>query len=444
MASGGAWYPKTAEVNRYVEGHFGVNGSTYAGHGADGDARNSVDWMTGQGWDRVATGRFLERGNKIVDYLLSQQKTFTDYIIWNKKMYDSGGVGTYRGGGGYPAPNSVSEWHQDHVHWESLENNPGPHVMGGGSIIDWIARAAGYWKDLAPDVPKLKGGWANAMIGGLGPKMLDYGWEVIKEQAQKLMDAVGQTAAGIFPGGSAGEEQARSWVKSGYSLANNPFPASTSNINKTLQLAWEESRWNPNAVNRGYTAGGGHPSGFLQMLPDTFNAHNVSGHNNIFDAVHNTASSLRYQKSRYGSPQAHAPYLFGGRIPGMRGVGRMVRAHAGERVLTQRQNVAFEKMVDWLSPRRIRRVRRTIDRASNRIERARGGRMNRREGGVGGGGVRDINIHVHVHGGGDRKKLREDARDVAELVRDEVEDILGYANRRASRARRNRAAHGGS
>ena len=37
-----------------------------------------------------------------------------------------------------------------------------------------------------------------------------------------------------------------------------------------LRVAWCESRYNPRAVNYNYYAGGGHPSGLFQYLPETW------------------------------------------------------------------------------------------------------------------------------------------------------------------------------
>ncbi|AXN53469.1 tail length tape measure protein [Gordonia phage Fryberger] len=56
-----------------------------------------------------------------------------------------------------------------------------------------------------------------------------------------------------------------------------------------------ESKGDPRAVNEGYSAGGGHPSGLLQTLPDTFNAFK-SGQlsSDIFDPMANIYAGCNY------------------------------------------------------------------------------------------------------------------------------------------------------
>jgi len=58
---------------------------------------------------------------------------------------------------------------------------------------------------------------------------------------------------------------------------------------KLLRIAKCESGFNPNAINRGYTAGGGHPTGLFQYLPETWTRYQrklgVSGWN-IYNPKH--------------------------------------------------------------------------------------------------------------------------------------------------------------
>lgn len=57
-----------------------------------------------------------------------------------------------------------------------------------------------------------------------------------------------------------------------------------------LRIAKCESRFNPNAVNKNYTAGGGHPSGLFQFIPSTWTRMSLqAGYagSSVFDATAN-------------------------------------------------------------------------------------------------------------------------------------------------------------
>ncbi len=153
------------------------------------------------------------------------------------------------------------------------------------------------------------------MLGGTGGFAGDIGAKVAQNTAENIKSYI-MDKAGMTSGGGSGEPYSGGgklddWLAAGLKLGG-AFPATSGNVAKLHSLAMEESTGNPNAVNEDYTAGGGHPSGLLQMLPDTFSANKVSGHDDIFNPEDNTASSTRYQKDRYGYLKSHAPYAKGG------------------------------------------------------------------------------------------------------------------------------------
>lgn len=62
-------------------------------------------------------------------------------------------------------------------------------------------------------------------------------------------------------------------------------------VNWLLRVARCESGFNPNASNKGYTAGGGHPSGVFQFLPNTFARY--SGRAGFSGDVWNASDNIR-------------------------------------------------------------------------------------------------------------------------------------------------------
>jgi hypothetical protein len=122
-------------------------------------------------------------------------------------------------------------------------------------------------------------------------------------------------------------------------------------LSNLMNLAMEESSWNPNAQNKtpaGLAAG--LPQGILQVVGNTFRAYAKPGMNNPFNPLHNAVASIRYQLTRYGGIRRHAPYAAGGFVgdhipqfaaggivPGGEGSPRPIVAHAGEWVLNKLQ-----------------------------------------------------------------------------------------------------------
>jgi SLT domain-containing protein len=80
-------------------------------------------------------------------------------------------------------------------------------------------------------------------------------------------------------------------------------------------MAERESSFNPAAANT--AAAGGNlaktPLGLMQMLPSTFAAHAVAGHDDILDPVDNLMAAIGYIRSRYGDPAS---------TPGLRALAR--------------------------------------------------------------------------------------------------------------------------
>lgn len=291
------WEPWVAAIAKRIVGAFpGISANTYPNHGGRGTwgELHSADYWGGARGTPVGG----DRGDAIASYNLQKFGKDIMYYIWKGQIHGWGTTKPY---------NDASDMHFDHVHstYDKGANLGGPGGSGGGAPFDWMSViTSGLSK-----VPSLNagGGVFGSALSQLAPKYIGYAKDYLIEQAKKFF---GQAIAGIIPGGKAGRGQAEEWVSAGYKAAN-AFKETSANVAKTMNLAWEESGWDPSAVNP-ISVGGEHATGFLQMLPSTFKSYQQSGMGDIMNAVHNTAASLRYQMARYGYPKESAPYSEGG------------------------------------------------------------------------------------------------------------------------------------
>ena len=287
MASGGRWYPKTNAVRLDVMRKFHPRGSsTYPGHGADGDPKNSVDFPV-TAWGTDAQGPAQEKGNAITNYLLNNEGKFTDYIIWDRNIYDSGGKSKYKGGGGYPAPRGASGFHLDHVHWESLENNPGPHVAGGtgasgGGISEEDAR-----KQFDKYVPKPEiSGFG--LVGRAGTLAGNTVREALFNKAFSNMSSGGSGTTGKSPKGLTADEVV---TQGGWPDAQHKT---------AVGVMWEESSFIANNGNGTYEGlfAMGRPA--MQEVGMSFNR--------VHEPLYNsTAAAKLYKKMGWQPWEAYPP-----------------------------------------------------------------------------------------------------------------------------------------
>lgn len=255
----------------------------------------------------------------------------------------------------YDAP--TREGHRNHVHWGrggTWERGTGNFANVWGDIMSMVDQVKGaisgpaQW--LRDQIGSFAGGGAG-MFGTVPGAVGEWGiskvtdWLVGKAET---MDAAGGGDSFINAPG-AGVERWRDLVLR--ALAFKRQPASLANT--VLRRMNQESGGNPNAVNNwDSNARKGTPSGgLLQTIKPTFLANHEPGTSfNMFDPWANILASMNYAMKRYGSlPAAYnkkGGYATGGVIPGMWS-GKddtMVLAQSGERVLTQRQNIAFEAL----------------------------------------------------------------------------------------------------
>lgn len=204
--------PAMWDVNSAIESKHGVDGTTYANHGAQGDSTTSTDWLVADAWNTVADSVGMQLGNSIVSTLSSQFADKLEYIIWNKQANYSGKGGSgwepYAGGGGYAAPSSPSGWHQDHVHASvtpdgqpSGFNGSGGGSSGGiGGVISslWDSAGSALWDKLVqPPVDSLAG-----KLGGTGGIFGDIGSGLVTSTASKIKDYIIGEAGASSSGGS--------------------------------------------------------------------------------------------------------------------------------------------------------------------------------------------------------------------------------------------------
>lgn len=302
----GSWYPHVADVNAEVESRWPTQGSTYPGHGADGDPMNSVDWVMPSGWGVYASGSSAQVGNEIVGFLEGAQRAITDYIIWMGRANYGGGWEPYTGGGGYAYPTDVSGRHEDHVHWEALTGGAtgtyNPEGGGGGFLgMDVGALVDGFLERLPkPDY---------SMMGAYGGKLEKAAYSGVVDSLRSILMKLADAAGLASPGGSAAPPASgdlQDWAKSGLTYGA-AFEPSTANINAITTLAMKESGGDPRAQNPTSSA-----AGLMQIIETTWNAYKVAASDDIFNPVHNVAASSRYQQDRYGELVTFSPYTRGG------------------------------------------------------------------------------------------------------------------------------------
>jgi hypothetical protein len=91
---------------------------------------------------------------------------------------------------------------------------------------------------------------------------------------------------------------ATAWIKQAMAITNTP----SMYLNDLLIIAYYESGYNPNAINKwDINWIEGHPSkGLMQVIPSTFEKYrNKSLPDNIFDPVANTVAAINYLNARY-------------------------------------------------------------------------------------------------------------------------------------------------
>lgn len=305
FATGGGWTPGVAGVNAEIERLFGVQGSTYAGHGRLGRADLSVDW-TVNGWGGTATGAAKTKGDNIASHLQKNwDKNSTEYLIWWKQMSESQGKwAPYVGGGGYPAPTTPSGFHTDHVHYSSTAKWGGAESLsgGGGSAAPMVDYNK-MFEDLVPTIPNVK------KVGKVGDAMQMAASKVRKATKEFYVGKAPASTSGGGAGSWGGGGNLEQWIKEGFTVGNAWPNPSTSQLGAMKSRVMQESGGNPDAVNNwDSNAAKGTPSkGLVQIIKPTWEAHrqmygaDIGGFDsNWMNPIKSVAASTRYMKNQYG------------------------------------------------------------------------------------------------------------------------------------------------
>lgn len=238
-----------------------------------------------------------------------------------------------------------------HLSW----NRGGPYIGPAGTFDT--------------DVPKreVKGG--TAMLRELGQAIYDKvrgaANAFLENEMEQSIDSI---SFGRMAGGVMSRGEVSGVVRKAMDMLNVPEQLRGGWLSMALKRAWQESTFNPNAINNwDSNAAAGDPSrGLFQTIGATFRSYALPGHNNIYNALDNTVAAFRYMLARYGQGNwaralsvmnsISGGYAFGGVVPGLPGQEKLIRAHGDEWVLnpTQQSRVAGslglsrEKLRDWL------------------------------------------------------------------------------------------------
>lgn len=254
---------------------------------------------------------------------------------------------------GAGAVGATDGYFNQHHHLRVVEG--GRFVPGSGSgvsMADLTAEAMKPFKDKMSAAVK---NFTAGQSGRLGRELPTAMEKKLTEATQKRIDKLMEEMTGD-PGG---EGVARWAPMVRRALARVGFEVNDRNVQLMLAQIASESGGNPGVAQQIHDVNGTGESagvGLLQIIPGTFAAHRDPAlPNDRRNPFANMVAALRYYKSRYGMDlgrmwgKGHG-YAHGGLMPEGQGWFQKT-AIAPERVLSPRQTVAFESLVDALDRR---------------------------------------------------------------------------------------------
>lgn len=322
--SGEDWSQPHWSVEPYIQeradeiaARFGTPWNTYVTHGTQG---GSWETVTVDFWGPGGQGSPIDpgTGQAVADYVISNYGSDLMYLIAQGSMYR---------GGWFAFPEDP---HYDHTHvsWGGSGGGPGGIVCRAVKAL--FQKAADTAKEAAKG---LLSGIEVPGIKGISEWGIDTGIQsVIDWIIEQLPSCAGGSGGGGGGTGSCFDQLPAALEQAGYGPEYEQ---------PTRDIIQRESGGDPSVDN---TEGSG-AAGCGQFMPSTFA--NFSGEcTDIYDPLCNVMAMLRYQDS-LGGPGNY--YADGGVIPGPAGAGRMVWAHAGERVLPRSLATAFDNLATSVS-----------------------------------------------------------------------------------------------
>jgi hypothetical protein len=222
----------------------------------------------------------------------------------------------------------------------------------GGAVKGAVGSALGFLNPLShlPHMPTFSG------------PLADFGSAVVHKIYNAAEDKLLSLVGGLFGGGGGGAPhipgvagligstyapgeprptaQVLGWIRA--AMAATQTPPKPAYIGGLLARAWQESGWNPHAINNwDSNARAGHPSeGWFQTIGPTFASYALPGHGDIWNPVDNAIAAIRYMRARYqGNLVGYTGvgYANGGWVGGPVGAPQPAVVHGGELVLTPKQ-----------------------------------------------------------------------------------------------------------
>jgi SLT domain-containing protein len=206
--------------------------------------------------------------------------------------------------------------HDNHVHWAVPgpldDSQSGPSLLGkvgnflGGVFNKGRELMSALFQRLSQPVLD---GIPDPFTPGMGDKMGRAPKGLATMVRDRMAEMIrGKENTGGMLGGDIGglvpDGERLKIIEEAMRITGTPPPDGAEDWVRGMNtLITRESGWNAGIINNwDSNAAAGMPSqGLAQVIPPTFNAHKVPGHDNILDPVSNVAASINYIKSQYGS-----------------------------------------------------------------------------------------------------------------------------------------------
>jgi phage-related protein len=317
--------PHVAQAGWFLKNRFGIGVV-----GGVGGRPNASDHPSGHALDFMTRG---DNGTQLANYAVSNARhLMTKYVIWRQRINSGSGWRGMEDRGGDTAN------HFDHVHVSFLPAGGAARDFseaGAEAGIDPFGLVMQHFGGLMGKVGEMLGLGDNQWVQGA----VGMSREMVQGAIDKAVSVVtswfgfggGAKDAGPVSGGKDVKAQVRG-VAARYGWSTDPQWAA---IDRLVQ---KESSWNPNAANPTSSA-----RGLFQKM--------TSIHGPIEPTPAGQAEwGLNYIRGRYGTPVSALDFHNRNNYYDEGGVGRgrgimLKNILAPERVLSPRQNVAFEQLV---------------------------------------------------------------------------------------------------